>query len=190
MKTITTTALVALMTATIGLSAAAPAFAQDASPRPDRTHQTERGHGGMGGARGFLDLRNPDAVEIGLVRLSQRIELTPEQQPLFDAFKTAAMAAAEDFSSVLDSVRPPAPATGQTPTPLPISEMFSTRIAITTAQLDALKAVEPSATAFFDSLTDEQQAQLMPQRGKGMRRGGPTTPVAPPATPEAPSTNG
>ena len=76
--------------------------------------------------------------------------------------------------------------------------MLSNRIAVATAQLDALKAVQPSATAFFDSLTPEQQAQLMPQRGngpwgKGMRRGGPIAPPQAPAAPEAPeapATNG
>ena len=208
MKTITTTAIVALMTATIGLSAAAPAFAQDAGSRQGQMQhdaRSQRGHGGgheraMGGGQGFLNLTNPDAVEISLVRLSQRFDLTPEQQPLFDAFKTAAMAAAEQFSGVLDSVRPAAPVAGQTAARPEISEMLTNRIALATAQLDALTAVQPSATAFFNSLTDEQQALLTPQRGdgqwgKGMRRGpmpqldAPAAPVAPEA-PEAPATNG
>jgi hypothetical protein len=205
MKTITTTALIAVLTASIGLSAAAPVFAQEASPRHNQMQHQDRGPGGHGGRHdgggrmgggGFLDLTNPDRVEISLVRLSQRIDLTAEQQPLFDAFKTAAMAAAEEFSGVLESVRPAAPAAGQTPVRPEVSEMLSNRIAVTTAQLAALKAVEPSASAFFDSLTDEQQAQLMPQRGSGQWGKG-TMPapgdepamMAPPAPP-APPTNG
>ena len=196
MKTITTTAIVALMTATIGLSAV-PAIAQDA-PQGNMNHQEWNSGGkhregrGKGGGRGLFNLANPDAVEISLVRLTQRIDLTPEQQPLFDAFKTAAMAAAEEFSGVLDSVRPAAPVAGEAPAHPDMSEMLSNRIAVATAQLAALEAVQPSATAFFDSLTDEQQAQLTPQRGDrhsghGMRRGALSAPATAPA---APATHG
>ena len=188
MKTVTTTTIIALVTATFALSAAAPAFAQDMAPRNNQMQHHERSPGGHGGRMGggFLNLSNPDRVEISLVRLSQRVDLTPEQQPLFDAFKTAAMQAAENFSGVLDTMRP---AAGAQTTP-DISQMLSKSIAVTTAQLEALKAVEPSATAFFDSLTDEQQAQLMPQRGKGMRHRGQPKPMTAPAAPEAPPPNG
>lgn len=202
MKTITTTAIIALMTATIGLSAAAPAFAHDAPPAHGRMHHEGRDRGGheqyerrgMGGMRGLLNLTDPDAVEISLVRLSQRVDPTTEQQPLFDAFKTAAMAAAEEFSGVIDGMRPAAPAQGQAAARPEIGEMLSNRIALTKAQLAALEAVQPSATAFFDSLTDEQQAQLMPRRGdgqwgKGMRRPTEMAPANPTASP-TPATNG
>ena len=202
MKTITTTAIVALMSATIGLSAAAPAFAHDPAPQRGEMRHHGNGPGGHGGERGFgrgmgggfLNLTNPDAVEISLVRLSQRVDPTAEQQPLFDAFKTAAMAAAEDFASALEAIRPEAPVEGQPRVRPEFSEMLANRIAMTSAQLEALEAVQPSATAFFDSLTDEQKAQLTPQRGGrnwgkgGMHRGGPDAPEAPAA--EAPATNG
>lgn len=236
-KFTTTTAMVALMTATLGLSAAAPAFAQDAAAAPQTQtdnhggkgpgengdhggHHDQsgpghddhgpgkggpRGENGRGGPHGMLDLNNPDAVEIGLVRLSQRIDLTPEQQPLFDTYKTAAMAAATKFSGVIEGLRPAAPVEGQTPVRPEISEMLANRITVTTAELDALKAVQPSAAAFFDSLTAEQLAELMPQRpdragGPGAEgpMGAPPAPMdgqapVPPAddqAPVAPATNG
>ncbi|MET3924705.1 Spy/CpxP family protein refolding chaperone [Devosia sp. 2618] len=215
MKTITSTAIVALMTATIGLSAVAPGFAQtptapvqaeqQKSFRPD--NQGPR-HGGPRGGGDFLNFdRGSEAVEIALVRLSHRIELTATQQPLFDAFKTAALTAATDFTKVTDALRPAAPVEGQTPTPPAFSERLDNSIKLQAARLDALEAIQPSAKAFFDSLTAEQQMALAPQRpdrngGPGLNRGpgnmgqpgghghGPQGgPGAPPAPP-APATNG
>lgn len=143
MKTITTTAMLALMTAAIGLSAAAPGFAQDAPPPAAQGEMQKGPHGGrndgpgmrgphdgpgmhgprgdngpgrgmgMGGPRGMLDFSNPDSVEIGMVLLSQRIDPTPEQQPLFDTFKTDAMAAATTFQAALEAARPAAPLPAQ-----------------------------------------------------------------------------
>ena len=55
------------------------------------------------------------------------------------------------------------------------SERLEKRIAFEKAQLAALEAVQPSASAFFDSLSDEQQAQqaqLAPERGDRGERGG------------------
>ena len=188
MKTISATAIVALMTATLGFTAIAPAFAQEsasvAAPQQQtqnfRNHNNE--HGGPRQGGGFGDLlnfgRGAEGVEIALVRLSHAIELTAEQQPLFDAFKTAAIGAAEDLSTALEGLRPTAPAEGETATVPDFSDRLENRIAIETAQLAALEAVQPSATAFFDSLTDEQKASLMPQRpdrdgGPGFGNGGP-----------------
>jgi hypothetical protein len=182
MKTITTTAIVALMTAAIGLTAIAPTYAQDAAPTP--TQEQAFRHGGPGlhlqndhgpGRGGFLDFfgrgGSTEAVEIALVRLSHAVEMTPEQQALFETLKTDAMAAAETFSASVEGLRPAAVAEGQTAERPEFSEMLENRIAFETAHLAALEAVQPSLTAFFDSLTDEQKADLMPQ-GRD-RNGGP-----------------
>jgi hypothetical protein len=200
MKTITTTAIVALMTATIGLSAIAPTFAQDAAPTQVQAEngpgfhlrRDNQGPGPMGGQRGgdFLNFaRGGEAIEIALVRLSHRIELTAEQQALFDTFKTTALSAAAEFASTTEGETAVATAPD-------MSERLENRIAIEKAHLAALEAVQPAATAFFDSLTDEQKAQLTPERpehggmpgGKGgprhhqgQQQGGPT---------DAPAANG
>ena len=213
MKTITTTAMLALMTAAIGLSAAAPSFAQDAPPPAVQGELQKGPHGGkdgpgmrgphdgngpgmhgqrgdnghgMGGPRGMLDFSNPDSVEIGLVLLSQRIDPTAEQQPLFDTFKADAMAAATKFQAALEAARPAAPVAGEQRVRPDFAEMLDKRIAVTTAELDALKAVQPSAKAFFDSLTDEQKAALAPMRPdrEDARRGGPNRPAGAPTAPE------
>ena len=225
MKTITTTAIVALMTAAIGLTAVAPTYAQDAAPAPTQEQAFRQGGPGLHlrqdgehgpGRGGFLDFfgrgNSTEAVEIALVRLSHAVEMTTEQQALFDTLKTDAMAAAETFSTAVEGLRPAAPqggsavpTEGQTAERPEFSDMLENRIAFETAHLAALEAVQPSLSAFFDSLTDEQKADLMPQRphrnggpgmfGKGgehqgqMHKGPLGAPGAPEA-PEAPATNG
>lgn len=217
MKTITTTAMLALMTAAIGLSATAPSFARDAPPPAVQGEMQKGPHGGrndgpgmrgpddgngpgmhgqrgdngpgrgMGGPRGMLDFSNPDSVEIGLVLLSQRIDPTAEQQPLFDTFKTDAMAAATKFQAALEAARPAAPAAGEQRVRPDFAEMLDNRIAVTTAELEALQAVQPSAKAFFDSLSDEQKTALAPMRPDraDSRRGGPDRrPAGAPPAPE------
>lgn len=211
MKTITTTAIVALMTTTLGFSAVAPAFAQSegliqVAPQagPDgnmhqRDHGPRRGEGMRGGMRGGSDLfsfeRGAEAIEIALVRLSHAIALTSEQQPLFDALKTSALTAAADFSTATEALRPAAPAAGETPVLPDMSKRLEDRIAVDTARLAALKSVQPAFTAFFDSLSDEQKAQLTPQRPDrggmfGGKFGGPRHQGGPaaPAPTDAPAT--
>ena len=221
MKTLKTTAIAALMTAAVGLSAIVPATAQDTTPAPQQQADASgpRGNGPgkmgdmrqhnqgprQGGGAGFLNFqRGAEGVEIALVRLSHAIEMTAEQQALFDTFKTDALAAADTFSKAVEGLRPAKPADGTTAERPSITERLDARIAIETAQLDALKSVQPSAKAFFDSLTDEQKAQLMPARpdrgdmqgkmgqgnhhgGQGMRQG--QGPMGAPADAPAP-TNG
>ncbi|MGB3339425.1 MAG: Spy/CpxP family protein refolding chaperone [Devosia sp.] len=213
MKTITTSAIVALMTATIGLSTIAPTFAQDAAPAQAQQqggpglhfHHDNQGPRQGGGMRSGADLfsfeRGAEAIEIALVRLSHRIDLTAEQQPLFDALKTSALSAAADFATTTESLRPAAPVEGETAAAPDLSQRLENGIALQTARLAALEAVQPAATAFFDSLTDEQKAALTPQRpdrngmpgfGKGSPRhqgqqqGGP----AAPAPADSPPANG
>ncbi|WP_171015868.1 Spy/CpxP family protein refolding chaperone [Devosia sp. FKR38] len=196
MKTLKTTAIAALMTAAVGLSAILPATAQEAAATPAPQQQMAdangpRGNGPgqhnqgprQGGGAGFLNFeRGTEGVEIALVRLSHAIEMTAEQQALFDTLKTDALAAADTFSKAVEGLRPAKPADGTTAERPSITERLDARIAIETAQLDALKSVQPAAKAFFDSLTDEQKAELMPARpdrgnmqgkmGQGNQHGG------------------
>ena len=188
MKTISTKAIVALMAATLGLSVAAPAFAQESAPMAP-AQQAEAGQPGPHGPRGMDNgprgrnggpgellsfERGAEGIEIALVRLSHRLELTTEQQSLFDTLKTSALAAAADFETATEGLRRTKPAAGETPTRPSVPDMLENRIAIDTARLAALQSVQPSAAAFFDSLTDEQNTQLMPPRdmeGRGHGKG-------------------
>jgi hypothetical protein len=177
MKTISTTAIVALMTVSVGLAAAAPAMAQEGHGRihqhqqqgngPDQHGQRPGndgpGRGGMLG--GLLDFgRDSERLEVSLVRLAHRIDLTDEQKTLLETFKTAALAAQSDFSDVLDAARPTG---GTAPTERPdVVARLNQRIALEKAHVDALTAVQPSFEAFIGSLTDAQKAELMPQRNQ------------------------
>lgn len=186
MTSISTKVIIAVTAGVIGLGAVAPAMAQSAPRAPDaaiaRVADGAAGHalrphdqGRRGGFGGLFDFaRGGEGIEVALVRLSHRIDLTDEQQTLLDALKTSALAAAQDFATATDSLRPTPPAEGEARAIPSISERLENRISLEKAQLAALEAVQPAVAAFFDSLTDAQKAQLMPQRGEhdGGPRGG------------------
>ena len=174
MKPVSSKAIAALLTATLGLSAIAPAMAQQAPTAPTAQPDQAGFRPGQHGPRhaGGNDLLNFDrgaeAVEVALVRLGHRLDLTEAQRALLDTLKTDALAAAETLEAAASALRPAAE--GETPASPSLSERLETRIALDTARLDALKSVQPALTAFFDSLTEEQKAGLMPQREEGHAR--------------------
>ena len=181
MKTLSRTAVIALMTTVVGLGAVAPGFAQDATPAPQaeqRESFRQHRHSGATGVGNFLGFeRGAEAIEVAFVRLSHAVDLTAEQQPLFDAFKTAALDAADRFAAATGDLLPTPTAKGQAAALPDIGKRLENRIAFETARLDALKSVQPAATAFFDSLTEAQQAELTPRRfdrdgGPGFGKGG------------------
>lgn len=177
--------LMAVVATAIGLSAVAPAMAQPAPQSPDTAlAQDDAGPGNPafrpqgGGPRqhvggpGFFDFsRGGEGIEIALVRLSHRLDLTAEQQALFDALRTSALAAAEDFATATEGLRPTPPAEGEKPAMPDVAKRLETRIAFEKAHVAALEAVQPTVTAFFDSLSDDQKAQLMPAPGEHGPRG-------------------
>jgi hypothetical protein len=197
MKTLTTTALVALVAGSIGFAALTPAaFAQQA-PNPGQPggqqmqgHMQMPGHFGQGmgrmrnargpgGEGGLLALvcsdRGAERAEIGFVRLSHRLELSAEQQALFDDLKAAALTAQTQFADQCEKPAEPATADAEPAVPNPV-ERLTTRIANDTLRLDLMEGLLPRLEAFYDSLTDEQKASLQPQRGRDgqgfrMRRG-------------------
>ena len=176
MKTLTATAIAVLATAALALPTTIPTFAQEAPP-PAASAPNEPApaphHGPRGDFGGFMGFEGgAERVEIALVRLSHRLDLTEEQQTLFDTMRTDALSAAETFETAVADLRPQPPAEGEAREMPSMGERLENRIAFQTAYLDALEAVQPSATAFFDSLTDEQQAGLMLQRDDRMERGG------------------
>lgn len=172
------TAIAALVVATIGLSAL-PAIAQNtASPTPVSARMADAGRGGMhimmmhdqdGAGRGsILDLacsdKGSEALEIALVRLAHSVDLTAEQQTLFDAFRTKALTTQTSFA---DACKAAIPASTADAKPDLLTGLKS-RLAVDTARLTALNDVLPSFEAFYNSLTDAQKTELLPGREHGM----------------------
>jgi hypothetical protein len=114
--------------------------------------------------------RGAEALEIALVRLQYGVKPTTDQQPLFDALKTAALASQKTLSDACTAARP-ADAAAAAKTTLP--DRLQARLAVSTARVAALNEVLPKFKAFYDSLTDQQKQKLEPQaRRAGNNRPG------------------
>lgn len=157
------------------------------------------GNGAMAGLGGpLLNLacsnRGAEALEIAFVRLSYRLDLTADQQKLFDALKTSALTAQTSYSDQCQSMKPDRSA-DKSARP-DFLERMKDRLSLGQARLDAMNKLMPDVEAFYASLTDEQKARLEPgMPGRGQRPpvvgrmqqkpvDGPATPAAP-AKPDA-----
>jgi hypothetical protein len=170
-------ALAALVATSMSL-VALPVFAQDqnveVAQKADRQiHRNMMREGdGPGRGAGILGLvcsdRGAEALEIAFVRMSHQVELTAEQQTLFDALKTKALTTQTSFA---DNCQSALPATTDTAKP-DMVERLKSRLEIEQARLTAMNALLPDLEAFYGSLTDEQKASFMPG-GMGPRDGGP-----------------
>ena len=170
-------ALAALVVTSLSL-VALPALAQDQAATP-AVHKAERGvhrmitrDAGPGRGAGILGLvcsdRGAEALEVALVRLSHSVDLTAEQQPLFDAFKTKALTTQTSFADACKAALPDTAADSKPD----MLERLKSRLAVEQARLTAMTAILPDFETFYASLTDAQKADLVP-RGMGLRDGGP-----------------
>jgi hypothetical protein len=208
MKTLTTTAIVALVAGTIGFAAITPvAFAQQ-GPKPggqqfgqhmqmpgqfgNQRFERMRNARGPGGQGSLLALvcsdRGAERAEIGFVRLAYRLELTTEQQALFDDLKAATLAAQTQFADQCEMPAAPDTAEAQPTAPNPV-ERLTAQIGNDSLRLELMQGLLPKLEAFYNSLTDEQKASLQPQPrdGRGFRHRHGELPVQPgqPGEPDA-----
>lgn len=172
MKSFATLALVT----TLAFGLALPAVAQDAAPNaaqgalngprhfaPDRGAMPNRGIAPGGLLMLACSDRGAEALEIGLVRLSYRLDLTADQQKLFDTLRTRALTTQTSFADTCKASRPAAD-NGAKPDAL---ARMKAGLAIEQARLSALNDVLPDFEAFFNSLSDQQKARLLPHHGMG-----------------------
>jgi hypothetical protein len=171
-----TLAIAALVATTLGVGAVS-SFAQEAaSPTPAAMRGTWPGHGMMMGhglmgrgmmGPGFLMLacadRGAEELDVALVRMSHRLELTAEQTKLFDALREKALTEATRFA---DACKAAMPAKTDADKPDLIAGIKA-GLGLEEARLAALKDVLPAFEAFYDSLTDAQKAKLMPASRDG-----------------------
>ncbi len=175
-------ALAALVASTMGFATILPAAAQDqpsvVAAKADRQfHRFGNRDDGPGRNAGILGLvcsdRGAEALEIAFVRLSHRLDLAGEQQPLFDALRTKALTTQTSFADDCKAALPDRSA-GTRPDLL---DRLKSTLAIEEARLTALNAVLPEFEAFYGSLTDAQKDDLLPRGGMRMHdrgdRGGP-----------------
>jgi hypothetical protein len=170
-------ALAALVATSMTL-VALPAFAQDTATTPiaqknDRQiHRMVNRDAGPGRAGGILGLvcsdRGAEALEIAFVRWSHALDLTAEQQPLFDALKTKALTTQTSFADDCQAAMPDRSADAKPD----LLEGLKARLAIEEAKLTAMNEILPDFEKFYGSLTDAQKADLMP-RGFGQHDNGP-----------------
>ncbi|SFZ82295.1 LTXXQ motif family protein [Devosia enhydra] len=124
--------------------------------------------------------RAAERLEVGLVRLSHRLELSGTQQPLFDAFRTSALTAQTGLADSCETLRPDPAAETAAPAADPVQSIRD-RLSVESARIAAIESVLPDYEAFVTSLTPEQSALLAPpsrervgemRGGRGEGRGG------------------
>ncbi len=195
-------AIAALVATTITVSAV-PAFAQDAgtsaappaAPAATQDRGPGRGMGPMGrgmrnGPFPMLALacsdKGPAALDKMFERTDKRLELSTDQQKLFEAFKAKALTAETGFASACQAARPERSAEKRPD----LLERMKSGLAIDQARLTAMNSALPEFEAFYNSLTDAQKANLLPRggwhQGPGGRggmdhNGGPNQDSPPPA---------
>lgn len=176
------TALATLTILGAGFGAMAPAMAEDSGPAMPLHMQQEDGsanhfnnhrprqfgHGRGGVLAQMVNFgRDGENIEIAIVRLTHRIDLTSPQQALLDSFKTTALAAQADYAKAIETIRPnPATDKAARPNPAEMGTRLDQRIAMEQAHVKAMTAIQPAFEAFFASLTDTQKANLMPRHNQ------------------------
>ena len=185
----TSVAIAALVATAIGFGAVLPTLAQDAAPPapPSASAPTDQGtapadktrHRDFGnrykgngmddrgiGRGGLIALAcSPNAAEeldVAFVRAQHRLELTADQQKLFDAFRTKALTTQTSFADACKTAMPAANADKPD-----ILARMKAGLAVDQARLTAMNEVLPDFEALFNSLTDTQKANLLPHRGFG-----------------------
>ena len=170
--------ILAALVAALGLTAMSPAFAagpQHQRPGSGDNRTLEFRRDGAGGAFQFAEFscapRAADRMDNRLDRMAKRLELTSDQQKLFDDFRTSALTAQTDFADQCADIRPARSAdtsAGKAERP-DLIQRLEQRLKMDEARLAAMTELLPQFKAFYESLTDAQKADLMP--GKGFRQG-------------------
>jgi len=176
----TSIAVAAFVAGAIGLGAVLPVLAQDTPAPTPVAAKSDRGPGPMGkmddrgpGRGGLLMLGcAQDAAErldVTFVRIQHRLDLTADQQKLFDTFRTKALTSQTSFA---DACKTAMPAVNDAKPDL--LAQIKSGMSIDQARLTAMTAVLPDFEAFYASLTDAQKAKLLPHQGmgKGFGKGG------------------
>ncbi len=177
-KTLSATLLVSIISVT-GFASIASANGpnNNAGPNAERNQGPHNGQkfrgardrGGLMPLRLVCSDRGQTRIENGLTRIAERIDLTSEQVAALDDFKTSALSAQAAFNEVCADFRPGKDAD--------LIDRMKSRQAAIAAQLVGIQSVMPTFEVFFDSLSEQQKAQLRPHmrphQTMGPNRNGP-----------------
>ncbi len=132
-------------------------------PQNGQQFRAPRGGTGFGPFRLVCSDRGETRIENRLSRIADRIKLSNEQTTALDNFKTAALLAQAGFNDVCADFKPGKGAG--------LIDRMKSRQAAIAAQLVGMQSVMPSFEIFFDSLSNQQKAQLRPPVNKRGQRG-------------------
>lgn len=186
--TSTRATILAALVAALGLTAMSPAFAAGSDrPRSDNRILEFR-RDAAGGAFRFAEFscndRAADRLERRLDRMAGQLELSKDQEKLFEDFRTTALTAQTDFADRCDLIRPGKTADKNDRPDL--IQRLEQRLKFDEARLAAMSELLPQFRSFYESLTDQQKRELAPRghmRGRLQHPGkhGPQHPAAPAA---------
>ena len=157
--------ILAALVAALGLTAMSPAFA--AGPdRPRNDNRTlEFRRDAAGGAFRFAEFscnsRAADRLERRLDRMANRLQLTGDQEKLFEDFRTSALTAQTDFADQCATIRP-GQAANKTERP-DLIQRLEQRLKFDEARLAAMSDLLPQFRSFYESLTDTQKREFAPR---------------------------
>lgn len=163
------------LTGALALMALTPgAYAHDSNKQQNMRgkgeHGQKMGRSGQKGPGAFIHLicseKGAERLETALGRVGDKVKLSEDQQALLTELKTVTLAAQTDFADKCTT-----PTRGEDKD---LMDHVKQRQANMTAHVAAMDNVVPALEAFYDSLSDEQKAELKPNRrgGRHGKRGG------------------
>lgn len=161
-------AVLAALVAVLGLTAMSPAFAAGPDrPRGDNRlleFRRDAAGGHFRFAQFSCNERAPERLERRLDRMAGKLELSKDQEKLFEDFRTSALTAQTDFADQCDTIRPGRTAGSERPD---LIQRLEQRLKFDEARLAAMSELLPQFKSFYESLTDQQKRELAP-RGRMM----------------------
>lgn len=168
MKKATSLILATAIAGTLAFTTMAPAVYAQSNGKSGEQSERMGKRGGQGGPGGFIRLmcsdQGAERLETAMGRVAEKVDLTADQQTLLNNLKTTALSAQTSFADSCTT-----PATGDD---ADMIDRVRARQANAALRLAAMDEIVPALESFYDSLTDEQKAELKPEKRGGDRRGG------------------
>lgn len=171
MKKLSTLAITAALVGTLTASALAPMTASannhGEGQRAEQQHKGKKGgqHRMVRGGHGFLGMvcapQGAERANERLDKMAEKLQLTADQTAAFDSFKAAVTEAQTEAAEACAPLKE-----GEVTSPV---ERMEKRQAMMQLQLDAMSQITPAFADFYDTLTEEQQAEMAKKGPKGER---------------------